>query len=248
MVKFDSDEYWAVTTWDRFKEHSRVPLIVKAEFLNQEQLMIEAISSVIANNDNTTINILDLGCGPGRLAQQILDRFQDNIHVTLVDINNQTLEEAKANLSLYKNVSFIQGSFYDINELVEHEIHIIICMEIFHHVYNLCTLLESIANTLRANGILIGNVFSADKYKEWDSKKYGFMKSMQRRSVNWFTTKIYHFCPGKVRKFIRRAGLARIEPIRSDEMLSLLSRHFSIIDTDQGYYLWFCARKSPNDD
>ncbi len=246
MVKFDSEEYWIITTWDRFRELDRVPFIVKEEFLHQEKLLLYAMTRIITDNDRTTVNILDLGCGTGRLAWLLLEGFKDRIHLTLLDLNPHTLEIAKNNLSMFSNVKFIQGNFYYVNELVEQKMDVIICMEIFHHVCHLDKLLGSIASTLKSNGVLIGNVFSVEKYKEWDLKKYGLMKSLQRRGLSWLATNVYRFCPNKVRTFLRRAGLARIEPILEDEMLRFLNRHFSIIDTDQGYYLWFCAKKLVN--
>jgi 2-polyprenyl-3-methyl-5-hydroxy-6-metoxy-1,4-benzoquinol methylase len=245
MVKFDSDEYWKATIWDRHKESNRVPLVIKEEFIHQETLLISAISKIVTENNNTVINLLDLGCGPGRLAQSMINKFRDNIYLSLLDLNPITLDEAKTNLSTFNNVDFIQGSFYDLNDLVKREIDIIVCMDIFHHVCHLEKIIELISNKLKNNGVLIGNVFCKEKYKEWDLKKYGFLKSMQRQVFFWFTTRVYCFFPEKIRLFIRKAGLARIEPIRTVEMLKLLNRHFSIIDTDYGYYLWFCVRKSP---
>jgi len=246
MIKFDSDEYWLNTTWDRFGELEQVPLSVRNEFLHQEELTLRAIERRLLKSGPTSapLHLVDLGCGTGRIAKLILDRFPQQLFTTLVDANPRTLELTRHNLQEYRNTNFVLGSVYDVNEIVKEKADIVICLEVFHHISNIPDLLECISRVLRNDGVLIGNVFTEERYKQWDIMKYGVVKSFRRRNLSRAAKLLYSAFPESLQAGIRRLGLARIEPVNSQAFLKLLQQRFAQIVTDEDFYLWFSAEGS----
>jgi hypothetical protein len=64
VIEFDSDEYWQIKTWDRFRELEAVPPPVRQEFLRQERTTVQRILSLPVAR--VPLRILDLACGAPR--------------------------------------------------------------------------------------------------------------------------------------------------------------------------------------
>ena len=242
MVIFDSAEYWQSHTWDRYVDLRRVPRAVKAEFLRQEELTISKLLPLL--NGKGEFRIMDLACGPGRIADSVLQATssKSNISMTLVDFNSGTLELARENVKGYQNVSFLVATAYEIGNVFDRCFDAVICLELLHHISDLDLLFGQIARVLKPGGILIGNVFALESYAEWDKLKHGSIKSLRRRLLCSLSEVFYGKSPDAVKRIIRRLGLARISPLSREELVASLESHFESFEIATSYYYWFSAR------
>ena len=240
MVKFDSEEYWQKTTWDRHVELQRVPIQVRKEFENQEDLTVDAICQLIPLHQQ--LSILDVPCGTGRISESILKRCTVPIWLTLADFNSVTISLAKKYLNGYSSVNFRELDIYDISKEFHHEFDVVVCMDFFHHSSNLMLLLEQVTSVLKPGGILIGNVFAEEHYRKWDNLKYGLIKSTRRFTLYKIATRVYDFAPPYIKRIIRSQGFARIAPLTYNELTSSLESHFESFEIVEGYYYWFSAK------
>ena len=104
-------------------------------------------------------------------------------------------------------------------------------------------MVSQISKVLKPSGLLIGNVFAPEHYREWDRLKYGRIKSFRRRMLNSIAKCLYPVLPETGQHFIRRYGLSRIEPVGKSEILSFLDADYEILDCRSTYYHWFVAQK-----
>ncbi|MGA1864573.1 MAG: class I SAM-dependent methyltransferase [bacterium] len=63
--------------------------------------------------NKTGVNLLDLGCGDGIVANKLL-RIDGSIEATLVDASEDMLNKAKENLKAFEKIRFIKASFQEI--------------------------------------------------------------------------------------------------------------------------------------
>lgn len=244
MVKFDSTEYWQANTWDRHVELGRVPRAVKDEFLRQEKQTVSKALALVSGD--ASFRIMDLACGTGRIAGSILQMASHDVRfsVTLVDFNLKTLEIAKERLHTYRHVSCVLSNVYEIGDAFDGCFDVVICLELFHHISDLQRLFGQVKKVLKPNGVLIGNVFAAESYGEWDKLKYGAVKSFRRRLLSSFAEEIYDKMPSAAKKIIRKYGVARIAPLFREELVSYLGSYFDCFEIATSYYYWFYARKA----
>ena len=240
MVKFDSNRYWKATTWDRYSELNKVPEIVRKEFTHQEKLFITCIQEIACDK---SLTILDLACGTGKIAEEIKKINPEGFSLVLADFNENTLNLAKKNLKNYKGIDYVVLDAYKVGDILQNCFDIIVCVDFLHHVSKPNILIEQIHRSLKPGGCFIANAFNQDLYNEWDKNKYGTIHSLKRRFSFFVSTKTYNYLPHKVREHIDKAGLARISPLREEEIHTILSPLFSIKKIDKGYYIWFCAQK-----
>ncbi len=243
MVIFDSKEYWQANTWNRYVELAKVPEAVRVEFLRQEE---RTASEVLSQAEGKSgLQIMDLGCGTGRISESVLRRAaltERNISVTLVDFNSRTLDLAKENLHHYKNVSFQKSDIYDVKNLYHQSFDVVICLDILHHISNLDLLFQNIITVLKPDGCLVANVFAEETYEKWDKLKYGSIKSWRRSVLSAISEAIYGKSPDTVRRVIRRYGLARIKPLARGTLIAYLDKYFETNEIDTSYYYWFWAK------
>lgn len=241
MIEFDSDEYWQIKTWDRFRELEAVPPPVRQEFLRQERTTVQRIRSLPVAR--VPLRILDLACGTGCIVYAILQALPVPPHVTLVDFNNHTLDQARAYLGHRPNLTFRCVNAYQIRREFEEQFDVVVCLDFLHHVSQPGPLPSQINHVLKPSGILVANVLAAGTYAEWDRTKYGILKSSRRHLLNTLSKRVYKSSPRPIRKGIRRFGLARIEPISKRELIQSLAPHFQDFEFITTYYHWFSATK-----
>jgi len=241
MIKFDSDEYWRVKIWDRFKEIEVVPPKVRDEFMLQENNTVGRILRL--SSDRDPLSILDLACGTGKISASILKSVPEKAHITLVDFNPRTLNKARMYLGNHSSLDFCCVNAYDIGRKFAREFDIVVCLDFLHHVSRLRLLLGVIREVLTPSGVLIGNALAAETYRELDRIKYGILKSSRRRLLKNIFKNIYDNSPDPGKKLIRLSGFVRIEPLGKDELVGCLSTYFEDLEVISSYYHWFSATR-----
>jgi len=242
MVIFDSIERWLKITWDRYKELEKVPISVRDAFLVQEYLTVTHIQELTKKKE--TIKVLDLACGTGRIAESIIKASFCKIELTLADLNKNTLDKAKQYLQAYNSINYIPLDAYKLGDDFQNKFDVIICMDFFHHMSDLSSLMKQINIALNPNGILIANAFDKKYYKKFDRIKYGFVKSFKRSFLSMLAKGIYRHVSPNIQEIIREKGWAGIEPLTKIEVNNYLSPYFFDIKFEKSFYLWFSASKS----
>ncbi|HEX2995869.1 MAG TPA: class I SAM-dependent methyltransferase, partial [Anaerolineales bacterium] len=74
--------------------------------------MLQALISALPFDADSPIQVLDLGCGTGTLAKQILNVFP-NAHVTCLDFSEQMIEMARVKLANFNRVSYVVQDFQE---------------------------------------------------------------------------------------------------------------------------------------
>jgi 2-polyprenyl-3-methyl-5-hydroxy-6-metoxy-1,4-benzoquinol methylase len=96
------------------------------------------------------IQILDLGCGEGRVTRLLLEFFE-NASVVGVDSNEESVRLAIESVKSDR-VTFSQGMFEDFN--FRESFDAVVCSEVFEHVLNTKSLLGTLELCLKPGGIL----------------------------------------------------------------------------------------------
>jgi SAM-dependent methyltransferase len=243
-LKFDSDDYWFATIWDRGLETVRANRAVREIFQEQVEVTVDALSKVVRSSCvGHRLQILDLGCGPGYLSEVIAKTFPGRAEITLADSNPVALSLASKRLHDYSGIRQICCSAYSVHEKTEIKYDVIVCLDLFHHLSDLDRVFNAIVKVLAPGGILIGNVFDRSRYIEFDRLKYGSIGSWRRSVAHSLGNILYSFSPQSGKRLIRRMGWCRIAPIDRDEFLNRLSGYLTISVAKRGFYLWFLAGK-----
>ena len=105
--------------------------------------------------------MLDAGCGPGRHVFGFMDQFPD-ITCVGVDLDSDSLQEGKTNLTLFSSISnkestFLQGSVYNL-PFSDNAFETIICSEVLEHVADVDATLKELTRLLKPGGNLLISV------------------------------------------------------------------------------------------
>lgn len=95
----ETNPYWAVVTWDKFKGNIEDNPEILGEFFHTGRQYIDVIHEIIAQAvcpDFNPTNVLDFGCGVGRLLVPLAER---GLTVSGVDISETMLSLAGKHLS-----------------------------------------------------------------------------------------------------------------------------------------------------
>lgn len=242
MVNFDSNEYWMENTWDRYEELNKFSSEVKKEFLKQEELTVNYVVELSKNVNH--LNILDLACGTGKISESILKKLGDKVHITLVDINPNTLSIAKKHLSKYNNVDYVNMDVYNISNKFIESFDVVIALELIHHISQLNKLFNNIYMVLNKSGVFIANFFTTERYNKWDILKYGIIKSLKRKITHTFFNIIYKLTKNKkVKQNIKLKGYSRICPLNENFVFKELNPWFKIKIKKKTNYLWFVSQR-----
>ncbi len=112
-------------------------------------------------------NILDVGCGNGRLWRALKNK---NVKYIGIDNCSKLIQLAKEKYSK-DNVSFLVGDILDLNNIPNNNFDIIFCVAVLHHIpgKNLkIKALQNLKNKLKKNGkiiITVWNLWNSSKHK-----------------------------------------------------------------------------------
>jgi len=105
---------------------------------------------------NTSIKILDIGCGTGTFAKILKEKFP-HAKITCLDFAKNMIEVAKAKLINYKeDVDFLVGDFNDLN--IKNEYDVIVSSFALHHIQTdseKLQLYKNIYEALNKNGVFL---------------------------------------------------------------------------------------------
>ncbi len=120
---------------DRVKQHfneeaQKFDRIIQ-QLIPYYEEMLQALLSAIPFERDSTIQVLDLGCGTGTLAQHILCVFP-RAHVTCLDFSEQMIEMARAKLADFHRVRYVVQDFQEF--ALTDPYHVVVSSLALHHL------------------------------------------------------------------------------------------------------------------
>lgn len=246
-LPFESNEYWLTHYWDRDDALREARSEVADQFTTQEALTVRKIENVIDSQGLSRVEILDVGCGTGRISAQICQRLAAQVSIVLVDLNLETLCRAKRAVPQDALVGSYVASVYELEQALPPRplCDVVVCLDLLHHLGDLEEALGSLQGRLRRGGWLIGNTFVSDGYQQFDRLKYGGIVSARRRLLYWVSRLAYVAGLERVVSIAKRRGWMRIAPIPKSHILASLNRRFGAVESvEEGQYLWFAAQSA----
>lgn len=225
-------EYWfpyhyvSVMPCEGFKEHYVDTWGVN--YISTIEFMLEQISK------HSTTNIVDVGCGDGRLTREIKLAFPDR-HVFGIDYSGRAINLAQAMNQDIPDLNFLA---IDITkEPLEKKFDMAILMEVFEHVpiIECDVFLESLSKLLNENGQLILTVPHLNKPLE-----YKHFQHFSVASISKYLSK--HFNVVQIVPFEQR-GLRRkiLSKLLSNRLFTLNNRKMlDFIYKLQKKYIFMC--------
>ena len=192
--------------------------LVKQHFKKTEQYLINNYvirirKEVVADflKDKSFSNIIDIACGNAEISRQFLTN--DN-HLTLVDISEQMLTNAKGNIpkEFLKSVSFVCSDF-DKSDLPYSSFDLVICTGLLAHVNNIPDTISKLVRLAKPGGFLIIQNTSSSHPFSWIIN-----------SREWLKWRL-----GYSRYLYNVITYRRLENIFSKENLYLFSSYRSIV-------------------
>jgi ubiquinone/menaquinone biosynthesis C-methylase UbiE len=113
-----------------------------------------------------TASILEIGCGPGDLWLENLERIPTSWNVTLSDFSAGMVLEAQKKLSYQgKNISFARIDAQDI-PFLQHSFDFVVANHMLYHVSNRLKALNEIFRILKPSGVLFAATNGSEHMKE----------------------------------------------------------------------------------
>jgi len=140
---------------DDYEKHhdNYLPLGVRSEeFLRQKSVFVKNLSNEALASESS-INLLDFGCGTGRLAESLINWKKLGTYYGLDD-SQSTIDEARERLSSQNNFKFVQN----FNEIPnDFRPNLILALNVFHHVSPVLReqKAQELTNLLVPNGVLV---------------------------------------------------------------------------------------------
>ena len=137
----------------------------------------EVINEMISQSDfpqESEINILDLGCGTGNLAQSVLEKFP-NAHIYAVDFSDEMLSIARIKLESKGLADFILADIFELNTTELPYFDLIISSFVLHNydeigLYEL--ILKKSIELLGVNGrLILGDLIKCDPIEQEHEQK-----------------------------------------------------------------------------
>lgn len=150
-------------TYSTFCERVYGRDLCQANMLDEEQLQF-LISSLKLNLNH---NVLDLGCGIGKISEYLSDTTGANVHG--VDFAFGAINEAKARTENKNAISFEVGNLDKLDVIINDKYDVIVMIDTLYFVKDLSNTISTIKQYLKPNGQLALFYSSLKKDSDTDS-------------------------------------------------------------------------------
>lgn len=139
-------------------------------------------------NIHENMKILECGCGPGMLWRKNRNRIPKGCQITLLDMSEGMLREAKNNIEEIPSVSFtyLSGDIQNI-PFPNETFHIVIANHMLYHVPDIHKALLETKRVLIKGGFLYASTFGLNHLKELDLLTRKYVELNQGRKSDRFT-------------------------------------------------------------
>lgn len=177
----------------------------KASFLEK----LNVWNTYINKYSNDNYNVLDIGCGSGRITFELAKKNKFVTGIDQSEIMLNICKKQKKNINC-KNIEFVKYDFLKLNNLNIENVDIITCSSVLEYVSDLNGCMELCYNKLCNSGIFIFSIPN---------------KSSIYRKIEYVTSRILDI--PKYAKFIQNMGtLKSILPFLAENKFELLEFYY----------------------
>jgi tRNA (cmo5U34)-methyltransferase len=153
MDEFKKTEWINAESAREFIENSDYYILERNKVF---KILKSFLKNNLADNKNGHLSVLDLGCGDGRVTQELL-AVDNRLRVTLVDGSEEMINKAQIRLKAYSEMDFHQWTFEEL--IVENKLNknydLIVSSLALHHVIDKRNLYNYLYNFLNPGGYFI---------------------------------------------------------------------------------------------
>jgi len=147
-----------------FSSESALEFIENADlYILERQTLFKIMKSLYKhfltnNTENKPIKVLELGCGDGRITQELL-KVDKNLEGTLIDGSAEMIKNAKKRLKSYLNLTFIQITFQELikSDILAGNLDFVVSSLAIHHLQTVQkeSLFKFIYDNLNSGGFFL---------------------------------------------------------------------------------------------
>ena len=168
----------------------------KANRKYEHKLEVRVVSDLLEKYSSSFRNILDAGCGFGRLAPAYKDKFQE---CYMVDFAENLLSQAEKSLEPKDKFKFYKQSLYDLK--IDKNVDAIISIRTLHHLNEVNKLFKRYYEALTINGILI-----LDIPNFYHLKNKIKSKNKKREQMIQLSETFYNYDPNFIIENLKKTG------------------------------------------
>jgi SAM-dependent methyltransferase len=225
----DGRAYWAARYWDRdaAEDHQ----VLRSEFLAQKEVIVD----LLREHGHDAKHVLEFACGTGQFTALAAELTAAET-ITALDISAQGLELTRARVN-HDGLRLVLGDFWADNGLEPADL--VLCIDAIHHLGDLRAVLSRLKSFVRPGGVLIGNLWTADYFHEFQRKRYGSLGHLYRTSAFLSTAVITRVSGSRL-----KTGAYRTQLTNSNEAVSILRSVFlnGAEVRKQRYFMAFVCR------
>jgi SAM-dependent methyltransferase len=230
----DGRAYWSARFWDR-DTHEQHPVLGEA-FLRQKNTVADLISRYAAD----TPRVLEFACGTGEFTRLAAERTRAR-QITAVDISAQGLRRARERVQ-HDNLELVQGDFWA--DLGVGTSDVVMCLDAIHHLGDVRQVLTRLRSFVAPGGVLIGNLWTADNFHQFQRLRYGRVAHLRRTAGFLGTALMIRGTGGRM-----RTGAYRTQLLHSSTATSILRDVFDdVLEVRvEDYFMGFVCRVAAPD-
>ena len=103
----------------------------RSGFATTEHVVLDDLARITGGRDPKEMNVLEIGCGAGRMTRPIADIFG---HVYAVDVSGEMLARARARLAHVENITWTQTNGVDLDALGDVQLDFALSYIVFQHI------------------------------------------------------------------------------------------------------------------
>jgi ubiquinone/menaquinone biosynthesis C-methylase UbiE len=225
----DGRAYWATRYWDR--DAAEKHPVLADSFLQQK----ETVAKFLRRHGGHAERVLEFACGTGEFTRLAAESTPAK-KITAVDISEQGLEIARRRVR-HDDLELVLGDFWQDNKVGTADL--VLCIDAIHHLGDIRSVLQRLKTFVDGDGVVIGNVWIADHFHEFQRRRYGRIRHLARTSFFFVTAAMIRLSGGHL-----RTGSYRTQLVHSEEVERILRELFGeVLETStERYFMTFACK------
>lgn len=225
----DGRAYWAKRYWDR--DAAEKHRLLADSFLQQK----ETVTKFLQHHGRHAECVLEFACGTGEFTRLTAESTPAK-KIVAMDISAQGLEIARRRVQ-HNDLELVLGDFWQDNKVGTADL--VICIDAIHHLGDVRSVLQRMRTFVARGGTVIGNVWIADHFHEFQRSRYGTIRHLARTSLFFVSAAMIRLSRGRL-----RTGSYRTQLIRSEEVEKILRDVFGeVLEVSvERYFMTFACR------
>jgi SAM-dependent methyltransferase len=190
-------DYWSARFWDREKAERNS--VIGGHYRAQRV----AIADLIEQYGATADHALEFACGTGEFTKVIAERTNVS-RITALDISVQGLAQTRRRVD-HPGLELIHGDFWDDHHLAPAPL--VVCIDAIHHLGDVRAVLRRLRSYVSPGGVLIGSLWTADNFHEFQRERYGNLQHTARSALFLASAIIIRVSNGSLRTASYRTQL-----------------------------------------